>query len=259
MFKKISLLIALLMLFVSGCGKVEKENDIYQSIINRNKLIVGVVYDAKPFGFIDTDSELKGFDIDIAKELTKRMLGSDDKIEFKQVSSATRIQAITTGEVDLVIATMTITPQRKLIIDFSKPYYIAGQAILVPESSDIKSVNDLNNKNVIVVLGTTGEKNLRYFAPGAVIQGYKNYNSAFDALKRDSADALTTDDTIIRGFIMDNKGYKMLPKKLTQEPYGIAFKNSEDAKILKAKINRILTDMKSDGTIRKIEKKWGVN
>lgn len=259
MIKKLSLFLLFCVLFLTGCTNAEKNRDTYQSIIERDKLIVGVVYDAKPFGFLDKDSELKGVDIDVAKEIAKRLLGDEDKIEFKQVSSATRIQSITTGEVDMVVATMTITPQRKLIVDFSDPYYIAGQAIVVPNSSKINSVSDLNDKSVIVVLGTTGEKNLRYFAPGAILQGYKNYSSAFNAFKKNNAEALTTDDTIIMGFLMDNQGYKILPKRLTQEPYGVAFKNSDDSKILKTKVNRIISDMKSDGTIKKIEKKWGLN
>lgn len=249
----------MLMFILSGCTVTEKTHDVYKSIISRDKLIVGVKYDAKPFGFIDTDGELKGVDVDIAKELAKNILGDESKIEFKQVTPATRIQSITTGEVDLVIATMSITPQRKAIVDFSEPYFIAGQAIIVPKDSDINSFNDLNNKNVIVVLGTTGEKNLRYFAPSAVVQGYKNYSSAFNALKEGKADALTTDDAILMGFVMDNEDYKILPKHLTQEPYGIAFKNSEEAAVLKNNINRILVIMKSDGTLSKIKKKWNVS
>lgn len=258
MIKKLSLLLLLFVFVVTGCKKVEKDSDIYKSIIERDKLIVGVQFDAKPFGFLNKEAELNGVDVDIAKEIAKRMLGSEDKVEFKQVSPATRIQSVTTGEVDLVIATMSITPQRKIIVDFSDPYFIAGQAIVVPQSSKINSLADLNDKSVIVVLGTTGEKNLRYFAPAAIVQGYRNYSNAFKALKEGKADALTTDDSIILGFIMDNKDYKILSKRLTQEPYGIAFKNSENAHSLKMNVNRILDSMKSDGTLNKIKKKWGV-
>lgn len=258
MFKKIFILIFMLVFLTYGCAKNEKPQDIYRTIINRDKLIVGVQYDAKPFGFIDENGKLEGVDVDIAKELAKRILGDESKIEFREVSPSTRIEAITSGEVDMVIATMSITPQRKLIVSFSDPYFIAGQAIAVPIDSDIKTYNDLNNRNVIVVLGTTGEKNLRYFVPSAVIQGYKNYSEAFKAFKERKADAITTDDSLLIGFVMDNKNFKILPKRLTQEPYGIAFKNSEDAASLKINVNRMLQDMKSDGTLNTIKKKWNV-
>lgn len=259
MFKKTFIIIFMLIFFVSGCSSPDKNQDVYKSIIKRDKLIVGVQYDAKPFGFIDADGKLKGVDVDIARELAKRILGDENKVKFKQVAPSTRIQAVTAGDVDVVIATMSITPQRRTIVDFSDPYFIAGQAIVVPLDSDITTYNDLNNKNVIVVLGTTGERNLRYFVPSAIVQGYKNYAEAFKAFKEGQADAITTDDSLLMGFVMDNKDYKILPKRFTQEPYGIAFKNSEDAASLKVNINRILSDMKSDGTLNNIKKKWNVS
>lgn len=259
MYKKISFLLFLLLIFVTGCANQEKKTDVYNTIIKRDKIIVGTQYEAKPFGFVDKDGKLKGADIDIARELAKRILGDENKVEFKQVTPSTRIQAITTGDVDFVVATMSITPQRMVVVDFSQPYYVAGQAILVPPKSNINSLNDLNNKNVIVVLGTTGERSLRYFAPGAIMQGYRNYADAFSAFKSKKSDALTTDDSLIIGFIMDNPGYKLLPKRITQEPYGIAFKKSEDASILKNNLNRILDDMRTDGFLSKTKKKWGLH
>lgn len=258
MFKKTIFLLFLMIFVLTGCSKPEPKIDVYQNIIKRDKIVVGVQYDAKPFGYMDSDRTLKGVDVDIAKELSKRILGDENKIVFKQVTPANRIQSITSGNVDMVIATMSITPQRKTIIDFSDPYYIAGQAILVPEDSTINSSKDLNDKEVIVILGTTGEKNLRYFAPHAILKGYKTYSEGFSALKQKKADALTTDDSILMGFIIDNKGYKILAKRLTKEPYGIAFKNSEDASSLKVNINRILSDMRTDGFMYNLKTKWKI-
>jgi len=248
----------MILLTATGCTKNEQSQDVYKNIIKRDKLIVGTQFDAKPFGYVDKDNKLKGVDVDIAKELAKRMLGSESKIEFKQVTPSNRIQSITSGEVDLVIATMSITPQRKAIVNFSLPYYIAGQAILVGQQSNISGYSDLNNKPVIVILGTTGEKQLRYFAPKAILKGYRTYSEGFQALKNGNAVAITTDDSILHGFIMDNKNYKILSQRLTQEPYGIAFKNTEDARTLKSNIDRLLNDMRIEGYLNKICKKWGV-
>ncbi len=256
MIKRLFIMFSALVFLLSGCGPKPQEEDIYHSIIQRDKLIVGVKYDAKPFGFIDKDGKLKGFDVDLARELAKEILGDRNKVEFKQVTPSTRIQAITSGDVDMVIATMTITPQRKAIVDFSDSYYTAGQAIIVPKDSKITSANDLNNKNVIVILGTTGEKNIRYFAPSAVLQGYMNHSDAFDSFKRKMADALTTDDTLLVGFSMDNPGYKILPKRLTSEPYGIAFKKTEGTTALKNNVNRILTNLRYKGVLQDLKEKW---
>lgn len=260
MFKKFFFILFISVFLLSGCAnnKEDKNIDVYHSIIERDKLIVGVQFEAKPFGYLDKNNELKGVDIDIAKELARRILGSSDKLELKKVTPANRIQAVTSGEVDIVVATMSITPQRKLIVNFSNPYYIAGQAILVPNDSKIRTINDLRNRPIGVVLGTTGEKNLRYFAPQAILRGYKNYTNAFTALKNKQVDAMSTDDAILLGFIMDDKNFKILPKRLTKEPYGIAMKNTEDAKSLELNINRFLNDMRDDGFMYNLYKKWNI-
>lgn len=260
MFKKLFPVLILFIFTLTGCGvkDTEPQLDVYHNILQRDKLIVGVQYDAKPFGYLDKDNKLKGVDIDIAKELAKRILNDENKIELKQVTPANRIQAVTSGDVDIVVATMSITPQRKLIVDFSSPYYIAGQAILVPNDSNIRNVNDLNNRPVGVVLGTTGEKNLRYFAPQAILRGFKNYSEAFKALQNKQVDAMTSDDAILLGFIIDDNNYKILPKRLTKEPYGIAMKNTEDARSLHSNINRFLDDMREDGFLYNLYKKWDI-
>jgi len=153
--KKIVLLLVLIVFISTGCGVKEPSNDIYQSIIKKDKVTIGISFDSKPFGYVDSDGVVKGVDADIAKEISKRILGSEKKVEFKQVTPQTRIQAVTTGAVDMVIASMTITPQRLEVIDFSDPYFIAGQAICVKKDSDINSYHDLNNRNVVVILGKT--------------------------------------------------------------------------------------------------------
>lgn len=253
---KIVLLLFLSLFLFAGCGFKKKETDIYKNILKNDNIKIGVKYDAKPFGFVNDKGELEGVDIDIAKELTSRLLGSSSKVTFVEVTPASRIQAITSGKVDLVIATMTVTPQRKLIVDFSEPYYIAGQALVSPKTSTINSFSDLNKKSVAVVLGTTSERNLRQFAPFARVQGYKTYKAAFKALKAGETDAMTADDTFLLGFVIDNPDFKIIQRRLTQEPYAIAFKKSDDALTLKDNVNQILTSMKEDGYISRTKRKW---
>ena len=233
------------------------ENTLIDKIKKRGYIIAGVKYDAKPFGFIDQDQELKGFDIDLLKEITKRLLGDKNKIEFRQVTSATRIPELTSGNIDVVAATMTINEKRKRVIDFSNTYYIAGQTLLVPKDSDIESVNDLSNKTVLVVLGSTSEKNIREMVPDAKILGFRTYTEAFSALKAKRGDALTTDDTIIAGMLAENpENFKMLPERFTKEPYGMGFKKGEDTQSFQQEVNKILQEMKEDGTLEKIRVKW---
>ncbi len=253
--KKILCLIILSLLFLTACGKKE-EKTAFQKIIKKDVLTIGINTDSKPFGFISKNTnEIEGFDIDIARYIAKDMLGSERKIKFVPLTPNERIEAITSGEVDMVIATMTITPQRQYLIDFSKPYYFAGQTAIVEKDSNIHTFSDLKNKTIIVALGTTAEKNIRRIIPTARIVGYKNYKDAFTAFQQGKGEAFSTDDTILSGFMMDNSGYRLLKNKISQEPYAIGIKQYDD-KQLKENLDIIITRMNKDGTIKELKKKW---
>ncbi len=258
MFKKICLLFILLVVITSGCNKNESKSDLYSSILKKGHLTVGISYDAKPFSFKDSDGKIKGVDADIAREIARRILGSEQKVVFTHIAPQNRSKAVSNGDVDMVISSMTITPDRKKIVEFSDPYFVAGQAICVKKDSNIDSYDDLNNKNVVVVLGTTGETNLRDFAPNAIIQGYVDNADAFNAFRKGGYDAVTTDDSLLLGFVMDNQDYKILPGRLTTEPYGIALKKSKDTMTFKKALNDIISKIKFDGTLQTIKDKWNV-
>jgi putative glutamine transport system substrate-binding protein len=247
-----------LAIILVACVNGDKpRQDIMDKIKQRGYIIAGVKYDARPFGFIDEDQKLKGFDIDLLKEIAKRILGDKNKIQFMQVTSSTRIPELTSGNIDVVAATMTINAKRKRVIDFSDTYYIAGQTLLVPRDSEIESVNDLSGRTVMVVLGSTSEKNIREMVPDAKILGFRTYTEAFSALKAGRGDALTTDDTIIAGMVSeDPENFKMLPERFTQEPYGLGFKKGTETQSFQNQINKVLQEMKDDGTLEKIRVKW---
>lgn len=244
------------MVFVAGCSKKDENKDSLDKILKNKKIVFGVKFDTKPFGFMNEKQELQGYDIDLAKYITKSILGDESKAEFKQVTPSNRILALNSGQVDMIIATMTITPQRQEVIDFSVPYYMAGQAILVPKDSDIKSVNDLNGKRVIIIFGSTAEKNLRMAAPDANILGFKTYTSGYSALKQDRADAMTSDDAILIGFAAADNSLKLLPKRYTKEPYAIAFKKGPESQRLQERVNFVLREMRSSGELIKLKSKW---
>ncbi len=259
MAKKILFILFLTVFAAVGCSNNGPNGDLYDSIVKKDKIVVGVSFDSKPFSYKDFDGQIKGLEADLAREIAKRLLGDPKKISFKNIAPFERVKAAKDGEVDMVISTMTITPERKKFVDFSNPYFIAGQAIAVKKDSRIDSHFDLNNKKVVVVLGTTGEKNIKRFAPNALIEAYVNNSEAINAFKSGSVDALTTDDALLQGFIMDYPNYVLLPERLTKEPYGIAFRKSRLSKTFKENLNEALNDMKYDGTINSIKDKWGIS
>lgn len=254
--KILTILTLCLIIFISGCTKKEDNTDALNKILQRGKIIVGVKYDTKPFGYLNEKQELMGYDVDLAKYIAKSILGSENKVEFKQVTSSNRILALNSGEIDMIIATMTITKPREEVINFSSPYYIAGQAVLVPKGSKITSMSDLNGKKVIIIFGSTSEKNLRLIAPNANIIGFKTYTSGYSALKQGRADAMTSDDTILMGFADADPSLKLLPKRYTKEPYAIGFKKDASSVSLNKKVNFILKDMERNGELDKLKNKW---
>lgn len=259
MLRKVFWLLLLIVFAVSGCAEKKNKIDLYKSIIQKDQMIVGISFDSKPFGFKDSNAQIKGMEVDLAKEIANRILSSDTKVVFKNVNPQDRIKAVMSGDVDMVISTMTITHQRKKFVTFSDPYFVAGQVICVRKDGKIDSLYDLINKRVIVILGTTGEKNIKHFAPNALIEGYVNNSDAIDAFKNGSADAITTDDSLLQGLVMENSEYIILPKRLTKEPYGIAFKKSKQTNSLRQNINKIIDEIRLDGTLQSIKDKWGLN
>lgn len=257
MFKKTFWLLILIALAACGCGGKIK-NNLYDKIVERDKLIVGVSFDSKPFSFMDEKGEIRGMEADLAREIAKRILGNKDKVIFKDLTPQDRMKAVMAGDVDMVISTMTITPQRSRMISFSSPYYVAGQAICVKKDSDIDSHYDLINKRIIVILGTTGEKNIKKFAPNALFQGYSTNSEAIEAFKTGIDDAITTDDSLLQGLTTENKDYIILPERLTREPYGIAFEKSGKTKDFQEAVNEFIKEMKFDGTLKNLKDKWGI-
>lgn len=258
MIKKIILVLICFCFIFSGCGKKSAENDDFANVIKRDKLIVGVRDDAAPFGYKDEKGNFVGYDIDLAKIIAKDILGNENKIEFVPVTASNRIMKLSAGEVDFLIATMSITNQRQQILDFSVPYYIAGQAILVNSYSKATSLKDFEGKKLIIVFGSTSERNLRTNVPGVNIIGYKNYNDAYRALKQNKADGIVADDTILLSFALKDKSVKLLPKRYSKEPYAVVFRKEKESERLLIRVNHIIGRLESKGRLNRLQEKWNI-
>lgn len=133
------------------------------AIKERGKLQVGVKFDTKLFGLKDPSSgQVEGFDIDISKAIAKHILGDENAIELKEVTSKTRIPMLNNGEIDMVVATMTITEERKKEVDFSDVYFQAGQSLLVKKGSPVKGIADITKDSTVLgSKGSTSVKNIK--------------------------------------------------------------------------------------------------
>ena len=239
-----------------GCNFADKKENALTHAIMTKKLTVGVKCDSKPFGFVDKDGNIQGFDVDIARNIANLILGDENALELVCVSAQSRISDLNSKQVDMLIAAMSITDNRVSVVRFSSPYYIAGQAIMVKENSKIAALNDLNKANVGFILGTTGERAIRNLTPAASLRAARTYPEIFSLLKNDEIDAIFADDTMLYGILSDNKGYKILPKRYTKEYYAVAVRQGEESDELFEEVNHALGIMQQKGIINKIKAKW---
>lgn len=234
------------------------EEDLIKTIKNRGYIVVGVKTDTRPFGYLENGKNV-GFDIDIARYIAKDILHDPNKVKFVQVTPSNRLYLLNVEKVDIVIATMTITPERRSIIAFSKPYFVAGQAVLVPVGSKVKTLGDLDDKNVGVLYGSTAEKNIRMILPSVNVLGYKTYHDAYSALKAGRIAAITSDDTILRSYALTDSSVKLLPKRYTRELYAIGVRKDIESRSLLKIININVSNMVNDGTLTSLKRKWKLN
>lgn len=250
---------------LSGCGTGKSETNgtpvasgsksTIDTIKQRGKLVVGVKYDTNLFGLKNTATgQVEGFDVDLAKALAKDIFGDENKVEFKEVTSKTRIPMLEKGDIDMIIATMTITEDRKKQVNFSDVYFKAGQSLLVPKGSAIKSIADLNGKKVIAAKGSTSAKSIKEKVPSITLIEFENYAEAFTALKSGKGDVLTTDNAILLGMVQQDPNFVLTGGLFTDEPYGIAMKKG-DTKITDT-VNAFLKKIQGNGEYTKIYKKW---
>lgn len=256
--KKIILALLVLCLTCCGCGKKTAISDDLATITQRDRLIVGVRSDAPPFGFKDKNGNIVGYDIDLARLIARGILGDGKKVELVPVTASNRIMKLNSGEVDCLVATMSITAQRQQFLNFSSPYFIAGQAILVRSSSKATSLRDFEGKKLIIVFGSTSEKNLRSNVPEVNVIGYKTYQDAYSALKAGKADGIVADDTVLLGFSTNDKSVKLLPKRYSKEPYAVVFRKDDASERLTTKVNYIIDNLQSTGRLNRLQEKWKI-
>ncbi|SFC70202.1 amino acid ABC transporter substrate-binding protein, PAAT family [Bacillus sp. OV322] len=258
---KLALISMMAALILAGCGGEKtsgdgKGKDVLAQIKDRGKIIVGVKNDTRLFGLKNPSSgKVEGFDIDIARALAKEILGDENKVQFKEVTSKTRMPLLQNGDIDAIIATMTITDERKKEVDFTDVYFDAGQSLLVKKGSKITGIQDLKKgTKVLAVKGSTSAINIREKAPDTTVLEFENYSEAFAALKSKQGDALTTDDAILYGMVDEDPSYELVGGTFTKEPYGIAVKKGN--KKLVDELNKALKKLKDSGKYQEIHDKW---
>lgn len=250
-------LLAAMLLTLSACGQSVAKQDVLARDEQSKQITWGVKSDTRLFGLENIRTgKLEGFEIDLAKAMTKKILGPNGKCIFVPVTSGTRVPLLKNGNIDAIMATMTITPEREKQVDFTHSYFDAGQSLLVKKGSPIKNIHDLNRpgKVVLGVSGSNSVKNVAKHAPKARVLQLSDYAQAMTALKSKQGDALTTDNGILYGMAAENPGYEVVGGNFTKEPYGIAVNKNQER--FRNKLNWALREVEKDGTYNRLLLKW---
>jgi polar amino acid transport system substrate-binding protein len=252
--KKLGLfsLLLILSIFIAACGSKETadEKDKVGKVYK-----VGVDTTYPPFEFKE-GNDYKGIDIELINAIAKNQ---DFKIELSPMDFGGIIPAMQANQLDVAIAGMSITDERKKVVDFSTPYFDAGLTVVVKEdNSSIKSVEDLKGKKIAVKKGTTGAKYATDNAAklGITVVQFNDSPAMFQEVSNGNADALIEDYPVISYAIAQKDlGLKIVGDRLNGDQYGIAVLKGENADLLK-KINTGLAELKKDGTYDKIIKTY---
>jgi len=244
------LVVGLLALALAGQATAGTLDDVKK----RGKLIAGVKADFPPFGYVDSSGKNLGFDVDIAHLFAKALFDDENKVELVVVTSGNRIPFLQSGKIDIIIASVTVTDERRQVVEFSEPYFMSGGLLLVPKNSPIKGVEDLAGKTVSVIQGAIQDKDIEQLAPKADRVKFGKVSEAVLAVKGGRADAFCQDDILILTLAKENPDLKPVGKPFTPRPYGIAVRKG-DVDFIKW-VDGQLDRMKKDGTYDKLWKKY---
>jgi ABC-type amino acid transport substrate-binding protein len=219
---------------------------------DKGEIVIGVKFDVPPFGFKNPQSgDVEGFDVDLGKAIAED-LGVQPT--FIEAISDNRIPFLMDGTVDLILSTMTITKERDLEIDFSEPYYIAGGRVLVPEGSDIQGIEDLGGRRVCTARGSTYQETIKQQAPDADLRLIDTYSECFELVQNGAVDAVSTDNVILTGMIVQDPTLQLVGDEFTTEPYGAGIVQGDTE--LKEFVDGVIAEYKEDGRWEEAYQKW---
>lgn len=221
MKKLVTLLFTLVLTVISVTGegqtvnagsknkKSEKDDAIYRTldeIKESGKITIGVFSDKNPFGYVDENGEYQGYDVYFAERLAKD-LGVE--LEYISTEPASRVEYLESGKVDVILANFTVTEERAKSVDFALPYMKVALGVVSPDSALITEPEELEGKKLIVAKGTTAETYFTENYPEVELLKFDQYTEAYNALLDGRGDALSTDNTEVLAWALQNKGFSV--------------------------------------------------
>lgn len=260
----------------AGSGEVSKQSDAeaYGSyrpddktpkervpeILERGRLIVGVDRSNNLLSYRDTATgEVRGFEVDIAREIARDIFGDPNKVDFRFVEASERARALNDRTVDIVIRTMTISPKRQREVAFSIPYMKTDARLLVLKNSGIHSIADTAGMTLCAAKGSTMVDAIRTHAPASDILETRAWGDCLMALQLGQADGIVVDDALLSGMLAQDRYTEIVGDPLESQSYGVAVRKpdgSYDSRPLIRQVNSTLERIRKDGTWQQLFNEW---
>jgi polar amino acid transport system substrate-binding protein len=230
--------------------------DTLQDVMQSGTLTVGVKADYKPYGYLDSDGNIVGIEPDLAQDVADT-LGVD--LELVAVVASNRMQFLDQGKIDVMIATMTDTAERREVVNILNPdYYSSGTNIMARKASDFETWDDLDGAPVCGVQGAFyNRKTSEEF--GAEIVGFTGTSEALNALRQGRCAAFVYDDSFLNSRLQEDQwsDYNMPLETIDDAPWGVAVKHGEDA--MASFMSGMVVHWHTTGRIVELEKKYGID
>ena len=191
---------------MAACGKDDSHVRSLSEIKESGKVVIGVFSDKKPFGYVDANGDYQGYDVYFGNRLAKD-LGVE--VEYVTVEAASRVEYLLSNKVDIILANFTVTEERAEKVNFTLPYMKVALGVVSPDRALITDVSQLANKMLIVSKGTTAETYFTQNHPEVNLLKFDQYTEAYGALLDGRGDALSTDNTEVLAWALENEGFSV--------------------------------------------------
>jgi len=244
----------------------DREGPHMQRIRDRGRIIVGVDQSQYLLSYREpTQGDLRGFEVDLAREVAKDIFAPDDatadelkaaaaKVDFRFVEPSARAETLRAGDVDIVIRTMTITPERAELVDFSSPYLTSHVRVLAPRDRGIAGVDDLRDRTICVVDGTNLVNLVRAEMPESHVLRTRSWSDCLMATQQFQADAVVGDDAVLAGMVAQDPLAQIFSDPLAEQLYAVGVPKGHDD--LVRQVNYTIERVSRDGTWSRLYRQW---
>lgn len=233
----------------------QRDGAAMRRIKDRGRIIVGVDQSQYLLSYRDAvHGDLRGFEVDLAREISRDIFGEPDRVDFRFVESASRAETLRAGDVDIVVRTMSITPDRVEVVDFSTPYLISYVRVLAPRDRGIEGVADLPGKTVCIVNGTNLVNLVRREMPESEVLRTRSWSDCLMALQQFQADAVVGDDAVLAGMVAQDPLTRIFSDRLSSQLFAVGVPQGHDDVV--RQVNLTIERIRSDGTWNRIYSEW---